>query len=66
MREKILFVQKYKKHSAFVNKDALPVTKHTAGYQPSAVELVAAGRVQMENGEVLEFQDCRMYFPVQP
>lgn len=64
-REKILFKQTYRKHAAFVKKECLPITRHTNTYQPREMEIVAAGRIQMQNGELREFQDVRLYFPAE-
>lgn len=63
-RSKITFKQTYRK-GTMVRKDCLPITKHTNTYQPRRMDILAAGRLITEDGTEMEFQDVRLYFPVE-
>lgn len=61
MRDRIIYRETYKAGTC-VRKDCLPITKHTKTYQPRRMDLKAAGVIEV-NGEEMEFQDVRLYFP---
>lgn len=58
---KVLSKVTYKRGTS-IKSHALPKFEHTNGLQPRAAELLCAGHCE-RNGERMEFQDVRLFFP---
>lgn len=62
-RFKVLSRVKYAAGTS-VKPHALPRFNHTNGMQPARAEILSAGHCELE-GQRLEFQDVRLFFPVE-
>lgn len=61
-RERQIYRETYHRHLMCIVDDKLPVLPHVSpGTTVVEAQILAAGQVERENDEVLEYQDLRVY-----